>query len=321
MIKKLEKIYFSKLRVRQDAPESVFYFSAEDFPGLSRRSFDFTAEQGHTLRGWFYHYDNSPPDRIVIFEHGMGCGHRAYFREIERLARAGYTVYAYDHTGCAESEGESTRGFSQSLSDLNACIKALKANPECEGKSLSLIGHSWGGYSSLNISEFHPDLTHIVALSGFVSVSQMIKQSISGPLIFFRKHFLGLEREVNPALFDLSAEKSLEKATGKVLVLHSLDDHVVKAKHNFLYLQKRLQKKNLQNVTLIPLQGKKHNPNYTVDALAYKNAFFADLVAKNKSGELATSEQKKAFRESFDWYRMTEQDETVWTTILEFLKS
>jgi pimeloyl-ACP methyl ester carboxylesterase len=320
MIKKLEKIYFSKLRIRQDASESVFYFAAEDFPGLNRSSFDFVAEQGHILKGWFYRYENPNPDRIVIFEHGMGCGHRAYFREIERLARAGYTVYAYDHTGCAESEGESTRGFSQSLSDLNACIKALKENPECAGKRLSLIGHSWGGYSSLNISEFHPDLAHIVSLSGFVSVSQMVKQSIGGPLIFFRKHFLNLEREVNPALFDLSAEKSLGKAQGKVLVIHSLDDHVVKAKHHFLWLKKRLTAK-AENVTFLTLTGKKHNPNYTEDALTYKDAFFAELVAKTKRGELATSEQKKAFRESFDWYRMTEQDETVWQTVLEFLES
>ena len=320
MIKKLEEIYAASVRIRFDDTGRIFYFSVEDFPGLTRRSFDLTAEQGHTLRGWFYHYDNPNPDRIVIFEHGMGCGHRAYLCEIERLAREGYLVYTYDHTGTAESEGESIRGFSQSLSDLNVCIKALKANPECAGKSLSLIGHSWGGYSSLNISAFHPDLTHIVAMSGFVSVPQMLRQSFAGPLALFRRHFEKLEREVNPALYDLSADQSLPKATGKVLVVHSLDDHVVKAKYHYSWLKKKLTAKS-ENVTFLTVTGKKHNPSYTEDALTYKDAFFAELTEKTKRGELDTEEAKRAFRESFDWRRMTAQDEDFWKTVLDFLKS
>ena len=38
-----------------------------------------------------------------------------------------------------------------------------------------------------------------------------------------------------------------------------------------------------------------------------------------KQKKLVTDEQKKAFLASFDWDRMTEQDEAVWNVIFDCL--
>ena len=38
-----------------------------------------------------------------------------------------------------------------------------------------------------------------------------------------------------------------------------------------------------------------------------------------KKGKLTTNEEKKAFVNSFDWDRMTKQDEDVWNVIFEHL--
>ena len=64
-------------------------------------------------------------------------------------------------------------------------------------------------------------------------------------------------------------------------------------------------------------KGKDHNPNYTADAVRYLGEYLAQLNKTKKS--LRTAEQKKAFVASFDWWRMTAQDEDVWQKIFEVL--
>ena len=129
----LEKAYRKNLFIRNDNPNGIFYFTPADFDGLQAHPYTFPSSMGHELKGYFYHYENPIPNRLVVFDHGMGNGHRAYMREIERLAKAGFLVFSYDHTGCMESGGESTNGFAQSLKDLDDCFKALKAESALAG--------------------------------------------------------------------------------------------------------------------------------------------------------------------------------------------
>ena len=67
------------------------------------------------------------------------------------------------------------------------------------------------------------------------------------------------------------------------------------------------------------MNGKAHNPNYTADAVQYKDAFFAAYQRALKKKQLTTAEQKTAFKNSYDWNRMTEQDDAVWNMIFEVL--
>ena len=97
----------------------------------------------------------------------------------------------------------------------------------------------------------------------------------------------------------------------------TLDDKTCSAKLNFVKLRDALEDE--ENVTFLLENGKGHNPNYTEAAVKYKDKFFADLTKKRKSGELSTDEQKRAFIESYDWHKMTEQDEKVWQIIFDHL--
>ena len=313
----LEKMYKNTLFVRHDDDGTLFYFSALDFPGLKKEPYSFTTKAGHRLNGYFYSYDNAIEGRIVVFDHGMGAGHRAYLKEIEMLARHGYLVYSYDHTGCTESEGESIMGFAGSLADLDSCIAAIKSDfPE---KDISVVGHSWGGFSTLNIAAYHPDIKHVVAMAGFVSVKSMQSQVIP----FFLRPFIGclfkLEEKTNPDYVFASAIDALSDTKAKVLVIHSSDDKTVSFKRHFERLRRALLGKS--NVRFLELSGKDHNPNYTHDAVKYKNDFFKVYSAKRKAGELNSDEAKAEFKASYDWERMTAQDESVWSEIFSTLDS
>ena len=87
--KQIEAIYRSNLYIRNDNTDGIFYFFPDDFPGLQAHPYSFPAKAGHTLKGFFYHYENPLPGRLMVFDHGMGNGHRVYMKEIEVLAKAG----------------------------------------------------------------------------------------------------------------------------------------------------------------------------------------------------------------------------------------
>lgn len=317
--KSIKNIYSKQFLIRCDDGGSVFYFSSDDFEGLHKEPYSFRAAAGHLLQGYFYYYDDPISDRLIVFDHGFGGGHRSYMKEIEMLCRHGFLVFAYDHTGCMESEGKNTNGLAQSLCDLNDCLAALKADGKCSGRTLSVMGHSWGGFSCLNIAALHPDITHIVVISGFVSVELMVGQFFNGILKGYRRCILDIEKSNNPEFASRSALDALSKTDAKTLLIYSSDDKMVKKSVHFDALKEVFDSK--ENISFLLVDGKGHNPNYTADAVKYKDVFFADFTKKTKKKQLKTQKQKEDFIASYNWNRMTAQDDAVWEKIFKHLNS
>ena len=313
----LKKQITNMVYSRADDTGAVFYFSADDFPGLQKQPYPVISSLGHTLDGYFYSYDGYRADRLILFEHGMGSGHTGYMKEIERLCAHGYRVYAYDHTGCMNSGGTDTGGFIQSLIDCRDVIDALQSDPEYADLSISVIGHSWGGLSAVNIASLHPEVSHIVALAPPISAPQLIAHMLPDILARYAKKFSAEERAKNPTLYDTDARQSLRNTDAHVLIIHSADDAVVAAKHHFALLKDALSDR--ENTRFVLLENKAHNPNYTEDSVRYKDAFFAEYKTAMKKKQLVTEEQKTAFKQRYDWNRMTAQDDAVWSVIFETL--
>ena len=267
--KKLEEIYKGTLFARQDIKDEIFYFSSDDFEGLDKKEHSFKNRWGDNIRGYFYTYEGADTDRIVVFDHGLSIGHRSYFREVEKLARHGYTVYTFDHTGCTESEGEGLHGFLGSLSDLDDCLRMLKS--DFPDKTFSVVGHSRGGFSTMNIPAYHPELSHVVAISGFAEIRDMINQLIPSFARKLREHILSVEASELPDYATACAIDTLKSANVKALVIHSADDTTVSVKH---YDKLHSALKNNPNISFLLVDGKNHNPHYTADAVKYKDDFF-----------------------------------------------
>lgn len=312
--KQVLDMYRSIAYSRYDDNGRAFYFSHADFNGLHRECYDFKSSKGHKLSGNIYYYDNYNTERLVIFDHGFGGGHRSYMKEIEMLCKHGYRVFAYDHTGCMASEGENPNGLAQSLCDLNDCIIALKADEHFKNLDFSVVGHSWGGFSSLNISALYPDISHIVVLSGFISVEEIVNSFLDGKLKCYRKAVMELEKTSNSEFIKYNAVDTLLKTNAKVLLIYSDNDKMVK-KFHYDMLKAALVGKD--NIKFILEHNKGHNPNYTHNAVECL-AEYSSAVKKQKK-LLKTAEQKQAFVASFDWNAITEQDENVWNEIFDVL--
>ncbi len=315
--RQIEDRYRKVLFSRHDPDDSIYYFSHRDFKGLLRREFSFESSKGYMLRGQFYFYGEPRTDRIIIFDHGLAPWHRSYMPEIERLCRAGYAVYTYDHTGCGDSEGEHIMGLLGSLCDLDDCLYVFRGIEELADKDIYVAGHSWGGFSTLNILAAHPEVKKIVAMSGFISLEVMQRQVAPLILAPFRKQLFELERKYNPEYAHSSAIDALSRSESAALIIHSEDDMTVSAKANFMRLRRELA--NRKNTEFLLLKDRDHNPTYTKAAVDYKKEFFKALEKQRKSGALKTDEEKAAFSASFDWHKMTEQDDEVWNVIYDFL--
>ena len=315
--KKVVELFTKKMLVRSDYNGAVYYFDHHSFPKLNARLYTFYGNRGQRLVGSFYYYGNMDMNRVVVFEHGMGAGHLAYMKEIELLARHGYTVLSYDHTGSGKSEGENIGGFSQSLADLDCLVKALNTDEQYHTMRISVIGHSWGAFSTLNIAALHSDVSHVVALSGFVSVRAILEQFLPSLMKLYVPAILEVERSANPEYADMNAIESLKTAKAKAMIIHSEDDKTVSFKRHFELMREALSDR--ADTHFLSFSDRGHNPNFTADAVKYKDEFFKDLTAKAKAGELVSKEAEAALRDSYDWDRMTEQDTELWNKIFEFL--
>ena len=268
--KKVVNYVLGQLLIRKDNPQGIFYFAPEHFPGLTYHAYDFKSHKGHNLKGFFYCYENPIPGKLVVFDHGMGNGHRAYMREIETLCKAGFLVYAYDHTGCMASGGKHIGGFAQSLADLDDCIKALKQETALASRELCVMGHSWGGFSTLNIGAIHPEVKKIVSMSGFISVERMVKQTL-GPLSAYVPAIVEAEQRENPRHARYNALESLGKTKAKVLLIYSEDDKTV---HKTVHYDPLYSKfRDADHVKFLLVKDKNHNPTFDTASVIYKDEF------------------------------------------------
>lgn len=314
---KILALYRGMACSRFDDTGLSYYFSAKDFEGLLDESFDFPSSLGHTLRGHLYSYGSPKEGRIVVFEHGLGGGHLSYMKEIELLCRHGYLVFAYDHTGCMASGGENTVGLAQSLADLNDCLTALKNSERFRDADISVVGHSWGGFSTLNIPKLHK-VSHIVAIAGFVSVGEIVNSFLRGILRPYRRAVMALENSSNPRFSRFSATESLKNTETKALLIYSSNDGMVRPVH-YKILKKALG--DNKNIKFLYEKNKGHNPNYTVRAVKYLMQCMKDMTKGMREGRLKTAEARASFVASYDWNKMTEQDMTVWEEIFACLDS
>ena len=314
--------YYKKTTVhRYDENGFIKYFTASDFPGLKAEPVSFMSGK-NTLRGYYYSYDGARDDVLIIFCHGIGGGHRSYLTEIERIAREGYTVLAYDNTGCFESEGESTVCMSRSLSDLDSALTHLKNEGEfVRYDSVIVMGHSWGGFAAGNIANFHPDVKKAVVVSGFISVKNLFIGTLGGAKDPVRKlilwRLLAFEKKAAPKYFGYCVADTVKKKGTQYLFSHSKDDPSVPYKYNCGIIEKTADR---DNVSFLIYDDKLHNPNYTFDATHYLADVFGRFAKEKKAGNLKTLELKKQFFADTDWVRMTKQDEDFWRQIFAFFE-
>ena len=133
----------------------------------------------------------------------------------------------------------------------------------------------------------------------------------------YRRAIMQLEREMNPDFVGYDAVKTLSGTDAKVLLIYSDNDKLCSIDPHYTVLKSGLSQK--KNIHFLLESGKGHNPNYTADAVKYLGEYAATVQKKTRKKELETEKQKADFVASYDWNRMTAQDEKVWNEIFKVL--
>ncbi|MDE7105574.1 MAG: lysophospholipase, partial [Anaeroplasmataceae bacterium] len=239
----------------------------------------------------------------------MWGSHCAYVQEIERLAKDGFKVLGVDAYGTELSDGKSILGLGNSLLTLDYTLSFVKRNYPNE--AIYVMGHSWGGFAACNIAKYHK-VEKIVAMSPFISVFKTFKLLLP-KLLYPTLPFLMLIDTLKCGKYNLAnTKKTLKSTQVNTLVLHSLDDPMLP----FEKTTGRIQKKNINpHVCFHIVDGKKHNPDYSYEALSYTEEAFKKLKS------IDSVEEKLAYKKGLDYHKMGELDEKVFDVILDFLNS
>ncbi|MBR7063356.1 MAG: alpha/beta fold hydrolase [Clostridia bacterium] len=304
----ITKIYQKNFLQRYDKDEAIPYYSPADFPGLECIEGSFVNSEGVTIRYFTYCYAEPSTGKLILFCPGMGPGHTAYLAEIETLCRAGYRVLTLDYTGCGASGGERMTSVNAPTRDALELIDLLKPQEE-----LVPVGHSLGGYTALNIARLLPAVKHAVIISGFVTISDEMMGFVKLRLLADRvKRF---EKKLDPQYGAGDNRAYIAATQDKLLWIHSTDDPMVNYKHN----AGRVLKAGNPNIRVLTVEHKRHNPQYTQEALATMNAWMGGYYRLIREKQLETPEARKAYFADKPVGQMTAQDPAVFGEILKFL--
>lgn len=304
----IKHFYKKNLLTRYDKDGIIPYLSNLDFDGLQKEEFSFVNSKGAELACFKYHYNKYRDDKVIIFCHGIGPGHTAYIAEINELCRSGYLVITLDYMGCDQSKGDALPSINEPTRDVVELLNYLNLKEE-----IILIGHSLGGYTALNVMSRRNDIKKAVIISGFISVRSELIHLINSKLIgnYLYKYECKLEKEYNDSLI----MDYLKTTDDKLLFIHSKDDQLVP----FNESTEVVMNLNNPNIDFLIEEGKKHNPNYSIEAIGYMNQTFGMYNALIKNKTLKTLEDKQSFMADKSAYKMTIQDPKVIDRIIKHL--
>ena len=192
--------------------------------------------------------------------------------------------------------------------DAAELIDLLKPKEE-----LIPVGHSLGGYTALTIANVLPCVKRAVILSGFVSIADEMMGFVKLRLLANRvKRF---EKKLDPRFGAVNNRAYLKTTDNMLLWFHSTDDPMV----NYKYNAGRVLKLNNPNVRVVTVEHKKHNPQYTYEALEKMNKWMGEYYRLVNEKKLETLEARKAYFSDKPVGAMTEQDPAVFGEILRFL--
>ena len=302
-------LYKKHFVCRYDKEIGVPYYQTSDFKGLKEESFSFTNSKGIELKCFYFYYDNYRKDKIVLFLHGLACGHAAYFAEIDALARRGYKVLTLDYTGCGDSQGKCLGSLNTPTRDVNELLDYLMLD-----KPIVLVGHSLGGYTALNTISLREEVKKAVIISGFLSIKSIGEALIKNN--FFNSRILKYEDKLYPEYKNLSNIDYLKNTTDDIFYIQSDDDTMVPYRIGL----KVVESIDNPHIKKLKMSNRKHNPNYTDAAVKYMNEVFGNYYYLLKQKKLKTNEDKINYFKDVSLAKLVEQDEDLFDQIAAFIE-
>lgn len=302
LIKHSLKSFFG---VRYDGCPAFPYWRSEDL-GIDEKRFSFMSGKWR-LRGSKYYLKDQKPKALVVFFHGLGDGRASYIKEISLLVKEGYLVYAYDNTGCMESEGTAIISFDQTIKDQKAFFKFLETDEEAKGLRRFSIGHSWGGFGAMMSCKPEYKIEKCVSMAGFCRTLDVLVSK------YGKKCSSYIKASMKIALKSLCGKDSnkfsideIFSSSAKVLYIYGEKDKLVSKEIGYDLLNEAF--KNDYRIEFLEVKGVGHSVFRDPESESYVGSLLKKGLGDINSPEGLNMDLEKA----------TKENEKVWSTIFGF---
>lgn len=257
------KIIYDKIFTRYDC--TAHEYQNELLPTVHSREKISFASGENTLCGYLYKSSSDlSKDTLIVLSAGHNACSESYLWQIKELVDSGWSVFAFDPTGCCESGGKSAIGFSQELLDLKGALSHIEKNNRFGYNNIALLGHSRGGYAACCALSYDYDISAVICISGINSAMEGVIGSASeyvGMLAYLNYPFLWFYQS---SLFgsdtvNLKANNVLSNCDVPVLVVHGADDTKVPTDKFSIYSYKdTINRENIEYLLCSSPQNSGH---------------------------------------------------------------
>ena len=308
----MTEVLFNKIFNHHTISDPISTFNSDDFPLLKAKKVHFNSDH-NKLTGYFYEIGECDKSKIVIFVHGFGNGHHRYLDLIHYLVKCGLYVFSYDATSFDESEGDGIRGFPQGIIDLTNAINYVKSLGYKES-DISLVGHSWGAYSSGAVVKDFPNISKVVMISGFNKSLDLIRyngtqwggEKFASSFNYVEEY----EQKYYPKYSLYSVVDAFNNSKTEYLFIHSEDDKTVPISAGLDFFKKEIGKND--RTMYIRLTDMGHGTSY--DSIKGK-AYYDDL---KKRYQEYLKDKKDTTREVREHLFNLIVDKEKWTDMLSY---
>lgn len=247
------KIVYDGIFVRYDC--EITDYPEELSEMISKRETKGFVSGKNTLSGYLYRSQATVThDTLIILAPGFNACADSYLWQIKSLLDYGWSVFAFNTTGCCTSEGDSSIGFPQAVYDIKAALKCVEIVDRFGYNNIVLLGHSRGGYAACCALDFDYNIAAVVSISGINSAMEGVIGSSAeyvGPLAYGNYGFLWSYQAMlfGTKTLNLDAAKEISESNVPVLIVHGENDSQVPLdRYSIISHKKEITSKNVEYV-------------------------------------------------------------------------
>lgn len=181
------------------------------------------------LQGFIYGAGNNKG--LVVISPGIYSYADEYDRIIRYLVDKGWRIFSYNCTGVDGSEGDSMRGLSQGVVDLDAALTYIENTGAFNDLPVMLAGFSWGGYSVCAVLNYTHGVKAVVSFAGFNSTQEVMENQavaeVGGIYHLMSPQLWAMEKQLFGDIAKLTAVDGINKSLIPVMIVLCSDDDVI----------------------------------------------------------------------------------------------
>jgi len=197
--------------------------------GLPIQEIRFPSASGNDLYAW--KIVQNPQAPTVILVHGWGRNVERMTPYMRKLCCNGFNMLAFDARGHGNSHPEGRITMLKFAEDIESAIAYIQSDSSFENKSISLIGLSIGGASSIYAASKNQQIKKVVTVGAFSHPAKVMRKQLSDryvPYFPFTWLFFKIIRWKTGIDFDaIAPENNIAKAKAQILLIHGEKDKVV----------------------------------------------------------------------------------------------